>query len=809
MESRNPDVDKLIDLIADGAQVDWPALLAGCRDDGERQLVEQFRVMSEVARATDPLTADVGAPGGGDSPPSRPPLFTWGQLEVFEELGRGTFGRVFRARDPRLDREVALKLFAQTAVAEPSFVREAQLLARMRHPHVVAVYGADAFGGTDGLSMELIRGRSLRAIVQDQGPFGPRETALIALDLCAALAAVHGAGLAHRDIKANNVMREVGGRIVLMDFGAGLPSAEAKSADAGTTGTPLYMAPELFAGAEASVSTDLYALGVLLFFLVTGDYPVHGRNVADLRDAHSRGIRRWLRDARPDVPATLAQVIDRALSPDPSARFRTAADMEQALAATLDVHGHARVHDTTTAIGWRHWISQPVPAWMTLIALVGAVVVTAWVGPQVARLRESRDGGQERSNSPAAGRAPKALSAAQWEIIEGNEELAATLADGGHWKQAAEQYDKVKALLTTAGWQDEPYRAHVMAMLGWAQIHAGKSDDARTNIALALYRLAEEGGANHPLRATFEMASALEHHARGDQAGAAAAIIRAVNIRRGALAEAGVAIKAVPALDLARLTQALSLDGPDRDGDGDWLPDVIERVVGLDPMRRDSDGNGVPDDEEDIDHDGLSNGLEWAIVADPTRVLAHFGRLDPERAGYRRVRAFVGSAVPSAGNRGPAWKVTADRQGFYYQTLDQLQKREAMTRGWRLVSVGALWSGVAFANVDFIPAAARFDQNFFIHSDGQLWMRATSSVMPREGPVLHLGSPGRWPAVESVFDPSNRSATILAGGTRFQIDYHGHRQFQEDYGLFFGSDSNVGTAPRGEADFSLILLQIR
>jgi hypothetical protein len=569
------------------------------------------------------------------------------------------------------------------------------------------------------------------------------------------------------------------------------------------------MAPEIFSGAEASVSTDLYALGVLLFYLVTGSYPVSARTIEQLRAAHALGTRRWLREARPDVPATLAQVIDRALSPNPAARFRTAADTEQALAATLDVHGHARVNDTTTAIGWRRWISQPLPAWMTLVALASAVVVTAWVGPQVDRLRESRDGGQESSNSLAADRSPKALSAAQWEIIEGNEELAATLADGGNWIQAAEQYDKVKALLTTAGWQDEPYRAQVMAMLGWAQIHVGSSDDARTNIALALYRLAEEGGANHPLRATFEMASAVEQHARGDRAGAAAAIIRAVDIRRGALAEAGVAIEAVPALDLARLTRALSLDAPDRDGDQDWIPDVIERVVGLDPTRRDSDGNGIPDDEEDTNHDGLSNGLEWAIVADPTRVLAHFGRLDPERAGYRRVRTFVGSAAPSADDRGPAWKVTADRQGFYYQKLNQLQKREAMTRGWRLVSVGALWSGVAFANVDFIPTGARFDQNFFIHLDGQLWIRATSSVMPREGPVLHLGSPGRWPAVESVFDASTRSATILADGTRFQVDYQGHRQFQENYGLFFGSDSNVGTAPRGEADFSLILLQIR
>src|SRR5687768_9011293 len=129
MTPENPDVDKLIDLITDGADVDWSPLLAACRDDRERSLLEQLRVMSEVARATDPRTAGSRAESKPDSGASQPPLFTWGPLEVSEELGRGTFGRVFRARDPRLDREVALKLFEQTRVAETSFWREAQLLA--------------------------------------------------------------------------------------------------------------------------------------------------------------------------------------------------------------------------------------------------------------------------------------------------------------------------------------------------------------------------------------------------------------------------------------------------------------------------------------------------------------------------------------------------------------------------------------------------------------------------------------------------------------------------------------------------------
>ena len=106
------------------------------------------------------------------------------------------------------------------------------------------------------------------------GPFSAREAAQIGVDLCHALAAVHGAGLLHRDIKATNVMREGGGRIVLMDFGAGQPFSTADQPVERIVGTPLYLAPELFKGEQPSRASDIYALGVLLYHLVTGSYPV-------------------------------------------------------------------------------------------------------------------------------------------------------------------------------------------------------------------------------------------------------------------------------------------------------------------------------------------------------------------------------------------------------------------------------------------------------------------------------------------------------------------------------------------------------
>jgi eukaryotic-like serine/threonine-protein kinase len=419
-QSDDDRLSELFSAVADGRAVDWAALLAATGDDRERGLIAQLQVLERVR-------------SGGGPEPVDPRM--WGPLEVLEELGRGAYGRVFRARDPHLDREVALKMLDGQAVTEGRFLREAQILARIRHPHIVAVHGADEFDGVSGIWMELVRGRSLEAIVREQGAFGAREAALIGIDLCAALAAVHGAGLRHRDIKAHNVMRELGGRIVLMDFGAGrLSHASTDAPDPSVTGTPAYMAPEFFKGAPATVATDLYALGVLLFLLTTGEYPVTGATIGELRDAHGRGSRRRLREARPDTPALFAQVVDRALSPDPAGRFLTAAEMEQALAATLQV-GYAVLDqpEGAHATGWRAWVARPLPAW-ALVGALGIAIPTAFmigIGRGNGSTRETAaTGAHSTTGSPGS---PIPLSAEQWDTIDAEQELASMLADRGDW----------------------------------------------------------------------------------------------------------------------------------------------------------------------------------------------------------------------------------------------------------------------------------------------------------------------------------------------------------------------------------------
>jgi serine/threonine protein kinase/tetratricopeptide (TPR) repeat protein len=294
----------------------------------------------------------------------------WGHLVLLEKVGAGAFGEVYRAWDTKLEREVALKLLEAHGCEDPSLLEEARMLARLRHPNVVTVHGVDHQDGRFGVWMDFIEGKSLEQVLEEHGPMSAREAALIGLDVSRALAAVHRSGLVHRDIKAQNVMREEGGRIVLMDFGLGHDATAGPNEDLG--GTPVYMAPELFEGQPASLRSDIYALGVLLYHLVTGSFPVEGASVKEISTAHSEGAVVLMTDARPDLPSTFARVIEKATAADPARRYTTAGQMNAALDATLVEEGHAlrplkrRVLLSTAAVvlaaalglgGW--WLTRP------------------------------------------------------------------------------------------------------------------------------------------------------------------------------------------------------------------------------------------------------------------------------------------------------------------------------------------------------------------------------------------------------------------------------------------------------------------
>ena len=338
-------LNPLTAAVADGVDVDWESAESSAVGADEREVIQQSRILARLVTVfKDQEDGDVAAspesPAGGSNvqpEPSRdeadaPPLESWGHLKIRAQIGHGHFGTVFRAWEPGLERDFALKLLHDTPrLRDDAALKEARLLARIRHPNVVTIFGVDCFDDRVGFWMEFVNGRTLKDIVEEQGPFSAQEAVVFGLDLCRALAAVHQAGFLHRDVKAQNVMREAGGRIVLMDFGAAAVVSAGSHSALGLKGTPLYLAPEVIQGDPPSAKSDLYSLGVLLYYLVSGDFPVTGRSLDEIDQAHSQGRRRSLRDARPDLPSGFVRVVDDATAVLPERRPDSAGLMEALL----------------------------------------------------------------------------------------------------------------------------------------------------------------------------------------------------------------------------------------------------------------------------------------------------------------------------------------------------------------------------------------------------------------------------------------------------------------------------------------------
>jgi eukaryotic-like serine/threonine-protein kinase len=360
--------------VSEGGAVDWPAARAQAADPAARALVEELQLVSLLVAAHASLagaqpSADQGP---SDAAPAHRPR-TWRNLLVLTPVASGVFGDVYRGWDTQLDREVAIKFLRDRGADAATSLREARLLARIRHPNVVTVYGAEHEHGESALWMEFIEGETLADVVVRRGPMSAWEAAGVGIDVCRAVSALHGDGLVHRDIKASNVMREVGGRVVLMDFG-GAHARDTQAAD--VQGTPLYMAPEFLAGDAASPASDVYAIGVLLYFLLSARHPVEGETVADLAAAHQAGRRTRLRDARADLPDALVRVVERATAHDPDQRYDTVGELEHALSGTLgerrDAAGTDRAADAGAATRWGWWAGG-----LAALVIVGAAVLAS------------------------------------------------------------------------------------------------------------------------------------------------------------------------------------------------------------------------------------------------------------------------------------------------------------------------------------------------------------------------------------------------------------------------------------------------
>jgi hypothetical protein len=259
-----------------------------------------------------------------------------GRYQVGGVLGRGGFATVYRAWDPLLNREVALKVLLPALAGEHElrtrFLAEARMLAGMRHPGIAVVHDVGEASDQPYFAMELIEGQTLAERIAHGRTLSLEETAAIAERLCAAVDALHDAGVLHRDIKPSNIMLERSGRVVLMDFGiARMAGAELTAPGSALLGTPLVMAPEQVRGEPAGPPADIYALGVLIYQMLAGQPPFTG-DVVQILHAHAYEPPPPLWAHRPGLPHAVYTIVDAALAKDPADRPRRATDLAGALA---------------------------------------------------------------------------------------------------------------------------------------------------------------------------------------------------------------------------------------------------------------------------------------------------------------------------------------------------------------------------------------------------------------------------------------------------------------------------------------------
>ena len=273
-----------------------------------------------------------------------------GRYEILAPLGAGGMGEVYYARDPELERPVAIKILTSARATGPQlerFQREARAIARISHAHICTIYDVGQVGELPFLVMELLEGETLAQRLE-RGPLSVDRALTTASEIAAALDAAHRKGVIHRDLKPSNVMLTPGG-VKLLDFGLaklrdGDPSETVDNStgslrlteQGAVFGTIPYMAPEQVEGRETDARTDVFALGVILYEMTAGRPPFEGRSGASVMAAILTHEPQPLSGVRPGVPGSVDRVVKKCLAKDPDERWQSASDLTSALVWSRD-----------------------------------------------------------------------------------------------------------------------------------------------------------------------------------------------------------------------------------------------------------------------------------------------------------------------------------------------------------------------------------------------------------------------------------------------------------------------------------------
>jgi eukaryotic-like serine/threonine-protein kinase len=328
------------------------------------------------------------------------PTAKLGPYEIKSQIGAGGMGEVYRARDGRLNRDVALKIlpesFARDSDRLRRFEQESKAVAALNHPNIVAIYDVGEYNGSPYLVSELLEGENLRTVI-NRGPIPPRKVVEYAVQVANGLAAAHAKGVVHRDLKPENLFVCRDGRVKILDFGLaklspkGDPELEATMTSSHTgvgvvMGTASYMSPEQVRGEGVDARTDMFAFGAVLYEMLSGKRAFQRDTPPETMTAILRDDVPEMTDLQPPPPPALDRIVRRCLEKNPEQRFQSAKDLAFGLESLSQLSGSGGVTSAQAAIA----AAKPAPQKKIALAVAGVVLAATigaigwWIGRQSA-----------------------------------------------------------------------------------------------------------------------------------------------------------------------------------------------------------------------------------------------------------------------------------------------------------------------------------------------------------------------------------------------------------------------------------------
>jgi len=327
----------------------------------------------------------------------------YGRYRVLEELGQGSMGIVYKAHDPNLDLILAVKVLRpeclQGETLVKRFLAEARVLGRLDHPNIVRVYNVDEDHGTVYIAMEFLEGEALNDLAKRKR-LSPEEIADLGAKIAEGLGYAHSKGIVHRDVKPGNILVRSDGKPKITDFGIARieDTAEHLRTQAGEVlGTPAYMSPEQVLSEPVDGRSDIFSLGIILYELCAGERPFRGDSLGAVFQAITQATPVPLSERNPEIPAALAEVVERCLRRNPADRFQSGEELAAALRGCIrkEIPAEPATKDLPGAAG------KGTPGWVFAVALA----VLAAAGGGIYQFTRGRDA----APPPAAPSSPAAV----------------------------------------------------------------------------------------------------------------------------------------------------------------------------------------------------------------------------------------------------------------------------------------------------------------------------------------------------------------------------------------------------------------